>query len=129
MIPAVSGEDPPQIVLLDPTGVGDPADLVGSLKAACPDARVVLLTSRLDAGVMTKAIEAGADGFLMKDMSAEALVQSLRLVMMGETVFPSPLAAMLISGTTTAAANALPVPHKGRTRACRSGRRRSCAAC
>ena len=103
----------PQVVLIDPVGIGDCADLVRSLKAACPDARVVPLTGKLDAGMMTKAIEAGADGFLMKDMSMEALAQSLRLAMMGETVFPSPLAALLISGKMNGAAANLPVLHKG----------------
>jgi len=112
-LPAVSGENAPQLILIDPTSVGGAADLVHSLKVACPEARMVLLTSMLDAGIMTKAIEAGADGFLMKDMSTEALLQSLRLVMMGETVFPSPLAALLISGKMNGATAKLPVLHKG----------------
>jgi two-component system nitrate/nitrite response regulator NarL len=47
---------------------------------------------------MTNAIQAGADAYLMKDISVDALIQSLRLVMMGEKVFPSHLAALLISG-------------------------------
>ena len=113
-LPAVSGDDAPQLILIDPTGIGGAAELIQSLKAACPAARAVLLTSTLDAGVMTKAIEAGADGFLMKDISTEALIQSLRLVMMGETVFPSPLAALLISGQRNGADAAdLPTLRKG----------------
>jgi len=72
--------------------------VVETLKAACPDARLVLLTGKLDGGVMARAIQAGADGFLMKDISIEGLAQSLRLVMMGEKVLPSDLAALLISG-------------------------------
>jgi two-component system, NarL family, nitrate/nitrite response regulator NarL len=40
-------------------------------------------------------MNAGADGYLMKDVSPEALLQSLELVMMGEKVFPTNLAAML----------------------------------
>src|SRR4051812_43819098 len=40
-------------------------------------------------------MNAGADGYLMKDVSPEALIQSLELVMMGEKVFPTNLAAML----------------------------------
>jgi len=93
--------DTPQLVLADPLGVGEVADVVRALKTSFPNARLVLLTSTLDGCIMMKAIEAGADGFLMKDMSIEALVQSLRLVMMGEKVFPSPLAALLISGQAT----------------------------
>ncbi|WP_029010462.1 LuxR C-terminal-related transcriptional regulator [Azospirillum halopraeferens] len=105
--------DAPQVILIDPVGIGDAAELVRSLKAACPQARMVLLTGKLDTGIMTKAIEAGADGFLMKDISIEALTQSLRLVMMGEKVFPSPLAALLISGRLNVADTGLPASHKG----------------
>ncbi|HYH17761.1 MAG TPA: response regulator transcription factor [Azospirillum sp.] len=94
---AAEGEMP-QLVLVDTVGMGDCAEVVLALKAACPEARLVLLTSKLDSSVMAKAIQAGADGFLMKDISIEALAQSLRLVMMGEKVLPSDLAALLISG-------------------------------
>ncbi|HEY0833302.1 MAG TPA: response regulator transcription factor [Azospirillum sp.] len=94
----VSEGEAPQLVLVDTVGMGECAEVVQALKAACPDARLVLLTSKLDSGVMAKAIQAGADGFLMKDISIEALAQSLRLVMMGEKVLPSDLAALLISG-------------------------------
>ncbi|PGH59103.1 DNA-binding response regulator [Azospirillum palustre] len=104
--------DASQVILIDPVGIGDFADLVRSLKEACPDTHVVVLTGTLDAEIMTKAIQAGADGFLMKDMSMEALAQSLRLVMIGETVFPSALAALLIGGRLNGAAD-LAVPHKG----------------
>ena len=45
------------------------------------------------------AMNAGADGFLMKDVSPEALIQSLELVMMGEKVFPTNLASMLLDMT------------------------------
>lgn len=104
--------DASQVILIDPVGIGGFADLVRSLKEACPDTHVVVLTGTLDAEIMTKAIQAGADGFLMKDMSMEALAQSLRLVMVGETVFPSALAALLIGGRLNGAAYQA-VPHKG----------------
>ncbi|QCG94518.1 response regulator transcription factor [Azospirillum sp. TSA2s] len=105
--------DASQVILIDPVGIGDFTSFLKSMKMACPDAHVVVLTGTLDTGIMTQAIEAGADGFLMKDMSMEALAQSLRLVMMGEKVFPSALAALLISRRLTGTAADLPAPHKG----------------
>jgi two-component system nitrate/nitrite response regulator NarL len=42
------------------------------------------------------AMNAGANGYLMKDVSPEALIQSLELVIMGEKVFPTNLASMLL---------------------------------
>ena len=60
------------------------------------DLRIVILTNRLSAPLLTKALDAGADGYLLKDdLSSESLLQSMRLVMLGEKVFPSRLAAMI----------------------------------
>ncbi|MCW2240159.1 LuxR C-terminal-related transcriptional regulator [Azospirillum canadense] len=106
-------ENSPQLLLVDPAGMGDSVQVVQTLKAALPDARLVLLTGKLDGEVMAKAIQAGADGFLMKDMSVEALAQSLRLVMLGEKVLPSDLAALLISGRMNGSSVELPVSRKG----------------
>jgi two-component system nitrate/nitrite response regulator NarL len=55
----------------------------------------VALASDFAVDALRDAMNAGADGYLMKDVSPEALLQSLELVMMGEKVFPTNLAAML----------------------------------
>jgi two-component system nitrate/nitrite response regulator NarL len=111
----VAGSEAPQLILVDPAGLGDVSEVVGTFKNACPEARIVLLSTQLDAGVMARAIQAGADGFLIKDISIDALDQSLRLVMMGEKVFPTHLAALLISGRANgnSALDAPPVSGKG----------------
>lgn len=102
-----------QLVLVDPTGLGEATEIVRAFKAAFPGAHLVLLTSKLDGGVMAQAIQAGADAFLMKDMSVQALVQSLRLVMMGEKVFPSDLAALLLNGRLNGSGSMAPELRKG----------------
>ncbi len=94
--------DPPQLILIDPEGIGAANEVVEALKATCPEARVVLFTNELDISVMAHALQAGADSFLMKDMSIDALVQSLRLVIIGEKVFPTSLAMLLINGRVSA---------------------------
>jgi two-component system nitrate/nitrite response regulator NarL len=67
------------------------------LQAAYPEARIVVLASDFAVDALRDAMNAGADGYLMKDVSPEALIQSLELVMMGEKVFPTNLASMLLS--------------------------------
>jgi two-component system nitrate/nitrite response regulator NarL len=109
----VSDNEAPHIVLVDPCGIGESTAVVLALKAACPDAHLVLLTTQLDGVTMAKAIAAGADGFLMKNISIEALAQSLRLVIMGEKVLPSDLAALLISGRASGASTEVHVMRKG----------------
>ena len=65
-----------------------------------PKSRLVILAGELETKRLKTALEAGIDGYLMSDLSPDALIQSLRLVMLGEKVFPTHLAALLISGQT-----------------------------
>jgi len=80
--------------------VGEAGDL-NTLRSAYPGARVVMLASDFAVDALRDAMNAGADGYLMKDVSPEALIQSLELVMMGEKVFPTNLASMLLSLDST----------------------------
>jgi two-component system nitrate/nitrite response regulator NarL len=81
--------------------VGEGGDLQ-QLRGAYPEARIVVLASDFAVDALRDAMNAGADGYLMKDVSPEALLQSLELVMMGEKVFPTNLAAMLFDMNVTA---------------------------
>jgi two-component system, NarL family, nitrate/nitrite response regulator NarL len=75
--------------------VTDEADL-RALREAFPSARIVVLADGLSVDMLRAAMGGGADGFLSKSVSPEALIQSLQLVMLGEKVFPTNLAAMLL---------------------------------
>ena len=74
--------------------VGGAGDL-DALRSACPGARIVVLASDFAVDALRDAMNAGADGYLMKGVSPEALLQSLELVMVAEKVFLTNLAAML----------------------------------
>ena len=78
--------------------VKDEADL-RTLREVFPTARIVALADDLSVDVLRAAMGGGADGFLIKTVSPEALIQSLQLVMLGEKVFPTNLAAMLLDMT------------------------------
>jgi two-component system nitrate/nitrite response regulator NarL len=71
---------------------------MASLRTRYPNVRVVVLTDRISSSSLAAALDAAVDGYLLKDMSADALQQSLRLVMLGEKVFPTGLAHLLIAG-------------------------------
>jgi two-component system, NarL family, nitrate/nitrite response regulator NarL len=66
------------------------------LREAYPASRIIVLADQLTVDSLREAMAAGIDGFLIKDVSPEALVQSLRLILLGEKVFPTNLASMLI---------------------------------
>jgi two-component system nitrate/nitrite response regulator NarL len=80
--------------------VKDEADL-RALREAFPTARIVVLADALSVDVLRAAMGGGADGFLIKTVSPEALIQSFQLVMLGEKVFPTNLAAMLLDLNST----------------------------
>jgi two-component system nitrate/nitrite response regulator NarL len=75
--------------------VKDEADL-RAIREAFPSARIVVLADDLTVDVLRAAMGGGADGFLIKNVSPEALIQSLQLIMLGEKVFPTNLASMLL---------------------------------
>jgi two-component system nitrate/nitrite response regulator NarL len=62
--------------------------VLGEVKASQPDARVVVLAEHAELAHLVDAFGAGADGYLLKSISTDALVESLRLVALGEKVFP-----------------------------------------
>jgi two-component system, NarL family, nitrate/nitrite response regulator NarL len=71
---------------------------IDQLRAAAPRARIVVLTENIRVNRLADALSAGVDGYLLKNMSADALHQSLRLVLLGEKVFPTDLAHLLTNG-------------------------------
>jgi two-component system nitrate/nitrite response regulator NarL len=79
--------------------VGDARQAAGDLhrlQGAYPNAHVVVLASEISVDALREVMNTGADGFLMKDVSPEALIQSLELVMIGRKVFPANTAASLL---------------------------------
>lgn len=88
----------PGVVIIDTAGYGDVLlELMLNVRAQPVPARVVVLTDTVGIPRLASALSAGVDGYLLKDMSAEALKQSLNLVLMGEKVFPTNLANLLIN--------------------------------
>jgi two-component system nitrate/nitrite response regulator NarL len=103
----------PELILIDPNGGADDLEAVRALRTTHPQIRIVILTGTLDTRLLSGALGAGADGYLMKDIACEALMQSLRLVMMGEKVFPTHLAALLVSGRAEDMGTEVPTRRKG----------------
>jgi len=75
----------PQLIVVD-MNLGLAA--LGEVKSSRPSARVVVLAEHAELSHLVDAFAAGADGYLLKSISTDALVESLRLVVLGEKVFP-----------------------------------------
>ncbi|MGD8397468.1 MAG: response regulator transcription factor [Anaerolineae bacterium] len=77
----------PDVVVLDirlPGGSG--LDACREIKARRPDTRVIILTSFPDDEVLFDAIAAGADGYVLKQIGSNDLIQALERVGRGESL-------------------------------------------
>ena len=94
---AQKGKLAPDVVLaLNPDfSVADGQDWRLRLQHVWPGSKVVAMAQPGEEGVLAAAVKAGADGCLFTDTSAEALVQSVKLVALGEGLFPARIAALI----------------------------------
>lgn len=80
----------PALILLDlrmPGMRGGRA--VQDMKAAFPDVPVVILTGSVDGGDVRTCAQFGAVGYLPKTLNSTSMINALRLVLAGESYFPS----------------------------------------
>ncbi len=104
----------PDLILIDlPSGADEEVEAMRALRENHPSIRIVILTNDLETRRLSAALGAGAGGYLLKDIACEALMQSLKLVMMGEKVFPTHLAELLVNGRTEDMGAELPTRRKG----------------
>jgi DNA-binding NarL/FixJ family response regulator len=87
----------PDIVLMDlrmPGGGG--AESTERMTAAGLPCRVVVLTTYESDGDILRAVEAGAAGYLLKDVARAELAEAVRAAARGETVLAPSVAARLV---------------------------------
>jgi NarL family two-component system response regulator LiaR len=94
---AAAAEARPDVVLMDlvmPEGDGVVA--IRALTAAAPGVRVVVLSSFADDERIFAAMQAGAAGYLLKDVDPDALADAIREVHRGRPVLHPDVAARLM---------------------------------
>lgn len=102
----------PSVVLVDLPDCGEAlTGRISQIHGAAPRARIVVLTESIRVNQLADLLSAGVEGYLLKNMSAEALQQSLRLVLLGEKVFPTDLVHLLTDGRLLARSDAGQVGH------------------
>ena len=79
---------------------GDPEASAAAVDAllSCAEARVLVLSGELSVDELGACLRMGAGGYLLSNISKEVLTHSLRLILLGETVFPSQLATAWATG-------------------------------
>ena len=90
-------EDGQMILLIDASGQrANAVDLVVRGRSYFQKARTVIMTDDINIETMSRCFAAGLDGYLLEDISQQSLADSLRLVRLGEKVFPSRLASIIV---------------------------------
>jgi two-component system, NarL family, nitrate/nitrite response regulator NarL len=87
----------PALVLVGLSDSDEETRCVARIRAAALHTRIVFLTESIRTNRLADALADGVDGYLLKTVSADALHQSLQLVLLGEKVFPTDLAHLLTS--------------------------------
>jgi DNA-binding NarL/FixJ family response regulator len=88
----------PDLVLMDINMPdSDGFEATRHIKTKMPNVRVVMLTVSEDADDLKAAIQCGADGYLLKDLSPETLFQQLRGLTAGETPISRAMTGKLFS--------------------------------
>lgn len=77
----------PDVVLMDQDMPGDSLQATRLIKQTLPDVEVIVMTDRLDDARALQAIEAGATGYILKDIPVANLTAALRAVCNGRAFF------------------------------------------
>lgn len=96
----------PDVILMDLVMLGmDGAAATQAVRQCCPHTQVVILTSFNEEGLVQKALQAGAIGYLLKDVEADELAGAIRAAHAGRPTLAPEATQALIN-----AAGQLPKP-------------------
>jgi len=87
-------------------------DAIPALKEAAPASRVLMLTVSEDENDLAAALQAGADGYLLKTIDSDQLAETIIKVLDGESVISPEMMTKLVSAFRARPSNgtATPVP-------------------
>jgi len=95
---ALARELQPDLVMLDLSMPRtDGLTALGEIKRVAPEARVLVMTVHRTEEYVFKAIEGGADGYLLKDASASELLLAVRSVLAGDRYLCAAVASQFVT--------------------------------
>lgn len=94
----IFGKLNPDLVLMDlRMPVKDGIEATAEIRNKFPTARILMLTTYDGDEDIHKALQAGAQGYVLKNSTAEALIPALRAVAAGQQWIPKDIASRLVS--------------------------------
>ncbi|MEO9383061.1 response regulator transcription factor [Chromobacterium phragmitis] len=97
----------PDVVLLDlDMPVMNGREALGQILSGCPDAAVLMLTVSEDGDDLAECMRGGARGYLLKNINADFLLDSVRRAVDGDSVLSPEMTAKLLARLRQPAAKA-----------------------
>ena len=78
---------------------------IRKIRSLFPNGQIIILAEHPNKTHLTNCFQSGADGYLLADSSEEVLLESMRLVLLGQNVFPAGFAMWMggdVAGADTA---------------------------
>jgi DNA-binding NarL/FixJ family response regulator len=99
----------PDFILIDIDGMEvELAPAIAMSRAIHPNVKVCALSMHLQAEVMQRCLNAGADGYLVKDVSPTEFLRAVKIVAAGESYVDARIAGRLLSKRVTSGRNTDP---------------------
>jgi NarL family two-component system response regulator YdfI len=96
----------PDVVLMDLRMPGmEGLEAIGRIRSAWPQIAVIILTTYNEDDLMLRGLQAGASGYLLKDVSRETLFQTIHAAARGELLMQPHIMARILSHATSPAAS------------------------
>lgn len=97
--PALGDDDAPDLVLYaKPSPEANPAEAVEAIRDELPEVPVLVMAEALIPSEFSDCLNVGVSGYLLSDISKEALLHSIKLMLIGEKVFATELAKLWLNG-------------------------------
>jgi DNA-binding NarL/FixJ family response regulator len=97
----LAAEVAPDVAVVDISMPGGGAEAVERIRAEAPGVRVLVLTMHEDRAHLTRMLEAGADGYVVKHASHDELLRAIRAVAAGESYVDAGLAGTVLRPART----------------------------
>jgi two-component system nitrate/nitrite response regulator NarL len=85
------------VLVLDPTMQGDAFSAIARIKSEQPLVKIVAFSAAVGADYAVRALEAGANGYVLKSSAIGDLENAIRTVLNGETFVPPSFASRVIN--------------------------------
>jgi NarL family two-component system response regulator LiaR len=91
----------PDVILMDLVmPMGDGVQAIAEIKSHSPDIKIIVLTTFGDEPRIKAAMQAGANGYLLKDADGNALLQAIHAVKLGDVPLNPHVAQYLVNSFT-----------------------------